>query len=269
MPTWVYEKLGIAPESSFESLPLWGYNLLGVSYLAFGVLRYGVYHTSIMSFDLLIAIVWALSTLGLVALAIILGGQLHNNAGKVRFAAIGLWHAILQVTVPICLVLYSSWASIVIVSIAAVGITLLAGWFFTRDFLVKDFSLGDQKKVGNLLFAAWGIVGICTLLAVSWGDPIAVDGWRLLVSFILGALFSCIWFGWYVAVSLAFHGHNNEAGGGARSERYRHMIRFKLTENSLTGFVIGIDNPVTDFSDKSNLPKFRLVDVFTIQAKGK
>ena len=119
-----------------------------------------------------------------------------------------------------------------------------------------------------MLFAAWGFVGFCVLLGASWGDPIAVDGWRLLASVVLGALFSCIWFGWYLAVSLAFHGHNNEAGGGARSECYRHMIRFKLTENTLTGYVIGIDKPVTDLSAKEKeQPKFRLVDVFTIHVQ--
>ncbi len=119
-----------------------------------------------------------------------------------------------------------------------------------------------------MLVVAWVIVGICVLWAASQGDPIAVNGWRLLAAFVLGAIFSCVWFGWYLAVSLAFHGHNNEAGGGARSECYRHMIRFKLTENTLTGYVIGIDEPVTDLSAKVKAqPKFRLVDVFTIQAQ--
>ncbi len=42
------------------------------------------------------------------------------------------------------------------------------------------------------------------------------------------------------------------------------MIRFKLEENQLTGYVIGIDNPVTDFT-VTPAPKFRLVDVFTIR----
>jgi len=266
MPSWVYSKFGIIPEVSFESIPLWVYNLLGISYAAFGFLRYGVYTSAVMTFDLLTAIVWFLSTLGLVALAVILGGQLQNATGKIRFAAIGVWHAILQVTVPVCLVLYADWTTILIVSVIAFGITLLAGKLFTLDFLVKDFTLSDQKKIGNLLFAAWGITGIFTLLAASWGEPIAVDGWRLVGAFLLGALFSCIWFGWYLAVSLAFHGHNNEAGGGARSEQYRHMIRFKLTDNSLTGYVIGVDKPETDFSPQK-LPKFRLVDVFTIQVQ--
>jgi len=255
-------------ETFFELIPLWLFGILGVIYTTFGLLRYGVYSSSVMTFDLLMAIAWFLSTVGLLALAIMLGAQLLNITGKIKFAVIGVWHAVLQVTVPVCLVLYSSWANILIISLITVVITFLAGHLFTRDFLVKDLSLTDQKKIGNMLFAAWGIVGFCVLLGASWGDPIAVDGWRLLASVVLGALFSCIWFGWYLAVSLAFHGHNNEAGGGARSECYRHMIRFKLTENTLTGYVIGIDKPVTDLSAKEKeQPKFRLVDVFTIHVQ--
>jgi hypothetical protein len=255
-------------ETPFELMPLWILNILGVIFAVFGFLRYGAYSSSVMTFDLLITIVWSLSTVGLVALAVFAGGQFLNNTGKIRFAAIGILHVVLQVAVPVCLVLYSSWTTILIISVIVVIITLSAGQLFTRDFLVKNLSLADQKKLGYLLFAAWGIVGICVLLAASWGDTnaIAVDCWRLLAAFFLGAFFSCIWFGWYLAVALAFHGHNNEAGGGARSERYRHMIRFKLTENTLTGYVIGIDKPVTDFSVKES-QKFWLVDVFTLHAQ--
>lgn len=266
MPSWIYEKFGIIPEVSHESLPLWGYILLGVAYAAFGFLRYGVYATSVMTFDLLIIVVWLMATLGLIALAIILGGQLHATAaGKIRFALIGTWHAVLQTVVPVYLVLYADWQSLLLISASIYATTLAAGKLFTLDFLVKkDFPLDAQKTTANLLFAAWVIVSLSTMYAVTRGEPIAVDGWRLAAAFVVGALFSCIWFGWYLAVSLASHGHNNEAGGGGRSEQYRHMIRFKLTQYTLTGYVIGIDRPVKDFT-VTKAPTFQLVDVFTIQ----
>ncbi|MDQ3773747.1 MAG: hypothetical protein M3461_04960 [Pseudomonadota bacterium] len=44
------------------------------------------------------------------------------------------------------------------------------------------------------------------------GQPMVVNGCRLLDAFALGAILSCVWFGWYFAVSLGFNGHNNEAG---------------------------------------------------------
>jgi ABC-type multidrug transport system fused ATPase/permease subunit len=243
-------------------------NILAVTYITFGFLCYGIYSSAVMTFDMIMIIIWSLSTIGLVVLAYFVGGNLQNTTGKFRFIAIGLWHAILQVGVPVCLMLHTSFTNMLIISVATLAITHLAGYVFSHYFLGEDFTLEDQEKLGKLLFAAWGIVGICVLLSASWGNPVAVTGWRLLAAFLVGALFSCIWFGWYLAVSIAFHGHNNEAGGGSRSERYRHMIRFKLTKNTLTGYVIGIDEPVTDFAGPEP-PKFRLVDVFTIQADNK
>ncbi|SDY77830.1 hypothetical protein [Nitrosomonas sp. Nm58] len=253
-------------ETLKDLMPLWVLGIIGTVYAGFGFLHYGVYKSSIMSFDLLVAVIWSLATIGLVALAFFGGGKLSSNtAEKAKFAAIGLWHSILQVVVPVCLALYASWTNLLVISLITVAVTLVAGYVFTRERLVKDLSKEDQSKIGNWLFAAWGIVGVVVLLAAAWGGPVAVDSWRLLAVFVLGGLFSCIWFGWYLAVSLAFNGHNNEAGGGARSENYRHMIRFKLTEDTLTGYVIGIDTPVENLSTKP--PKFRLVDVFTLQAK--
>ncbi|MGH8646624.1 MAG: hypothetical protein ACREX4_20065 [Gammaproteobacteria bacterium] len=93
------------------------------------------------------------------------------------------------------------------------------------------------------------------------GDPAQlVTGWRILGAGAIGALLSCVWFGWYLAVALAFNGHNNEAGGGARTEQFRHLVRIKLTRNSLTGYVIGIYEP----KDFNGSPRFKVVDVFTI-----
>jgi hypothetical protein len=254
-------------ETLFELIPLWVLNVSAITYAVFGIFCYGTYSTSVMSFNLLIVIVWFLATIGLIALAFFGGAKLLDMSGKFRFALIGIWHSLLQISVPVGLALYCDLPTILAISLIAAALTFFAGKLFTRDFLVKELSLGDQKKIGYLLIVAWAIIGAFILFFIKSGDPIAVDGWRLLTAFILGVWFSCIWFGWYLAVTLAFHGHNNEAGGGARSEQYRHMIRFKLTENTLTGYVIGFDEPATDFSNKEQLPKFRLVDVFTIRVQ--
>lgn len=252
-------------ETLFELVPLWVVNVSAVIYGVFGIFRYGAYSTSIVTFNLLIAIVWLLATFGLVGIAALVGGNLMNLRGKIHFAALGILHAFIQISVPVALALYADLSIILIVSACAVGLTLLSGWLFTLDFLVKDLSAKDQKKVGFLLITAWVALGLGVLSTVAGAEPVAVNVWRLLYAFLLGALFSCIWFGWYLAVALAFNGHNNEAGGGARSEQYRHLIRFKLEEHQLTGYVIGIDQPITDFTG-TDLPKFRLVDVFTVEA---
>ena len=65
----------------------------------------------------------------------------------------------------------------------------------------------------------------------------------MLVSFMavvyLGYRMSRVWFSWYLAVSLAFNGHNNEAGGAARIQGYKHILRIKVEPTKITVYVIG------------------------------
>jgi hypothetical protein len=66
---------------------------------------------------------------------------------------------------------------------------------------------------------------------------------RFVVAVLLGGLMSCVSLGWYFAVSLAFNGHNDQAGGAARIERFKEFMRVRLTAHSLTAYVIGFDEP--------------------------
>lgn len=47
---------------------------------------------------------------------------------------------------------------------------------------------------------------------------------------------SRVWFSWYLAVSLLFNGHNNEAGRAARIQGYKHILRIKVEKDKLTEF---------------------------------
>jgi len=67
-----------------------------------------------------------------------------------------------------------------------------------------------------------------------------------LVVALMGTMNIGVWFGWYLLVSLAFAGHNDEAAGAARVEKYKQFIRFRLTPDTLTGYVIAIDEPGTN-----------------------
>jgi hypothetical protein len=60
---------------------------------------------------------------------------------------------------------------------------------------------------------------------------------------LVGLVMTCVTFGWYLAVSLAFNGHNNEAGGAARIESFKGFIRINITPKALTAYVIGFDKP--------------------------
>lgn len=258
----------IRHQTSGDSLPLWVLNVMGIVCIAFGFLHYGVYKASVMSFDLLAISLWSLVIAGFTAFPFFDTDKLGiAKANKSKFFAIGFWHALLQISIPVCLALYVSLTEWLVICTVTIAITVAAGFLFTNERLTKNFSPEIQEKIGNGMLMAWVVIGMAVFFAATRGEPIPVDGWRLIIALLSGAIFSCVWLGWYFAVSLAFNCHNGEAGGGARSERYRHIIRFKLTENTLTGYVIGIDTPMTDL--KTQPPKFRLVDVFTLQAKNK
>lgn len=266
------------PFHAFDLYPLWIFGgILAPLFAGYGFLHYGIYTASVMTFNLLIVLVWTLCIVGLPLLAYFVGAALLrskreaeryqvNYQNKNIFFGIGAWHAILQVATPVSLALYSSWPRLFAISALAIAATEGARRYFASARAADKAALPNQLALGKKLFISWGILGAAVLLAAAYGgEAIAVTPTRLLAAFLLGALFSCIWFGWYLAVSLGFNGHNNEAGGGARSERYRHMIRFAVRENSLTAYVIGIDAPYADAEFKTGAPKFRLVDRFTIE----
>lgn len=78
-----------------------------------------------------------------------------------------------------------------------------------------------------------------------------------------GHWLSRVWFSWYLAVSLAYNGHNNEAGGAARIEGFKHILRIKVEEEKLTVYVIGFDDAEHDLKKL----KLKLVDKFTLKCK--
>lgn len=137
------------------------------------------------------------------------------------------------------------------------GVTVaIIGWAFAA--LLIGTRIRTSLAAGALGAAlAYGVYSIEPRVAI-W-----------LLAGLVGAVMSCVWLGWYFAVSLVFDGHANEAGSTARTEDYKQFIRFKLTKDTLTGYVIGIDFPhapvdESDPRDGATL-KPRLVDVFTLR----
>ena len=78
-----------------------------------------------------------------------------------------------------------------------------------------------------------------------------------------GAAMSAVWFGWYLLVCLGSNGHNNEVGDAARIERFKKIIRFRLTATKLTGYVIAVDDPQTT----PWLLRPRVTDVFHVRVR--
>lgn len=90
----------------------------------------------------------------------------------------------------------------------------------------------------------------------------------LFIGFV-GHRMSRVWFSWYLAVSLLFNGHNNEVGGMARIEDFKHLVRVKVGEKKLTVYVIGLDYVKPELSEleaqkSDEKPNLKLVDKFEL-----
>lgn len=238
-----------------------------------GFCYYGTNKSAIALTDTVTLTLLIVAFIGLILLSVFVGGSLKTQSSRF-WGFIGVWHAVLQLSVPFFLLVYNEWVEITVIVATLIVLTYLAPYLF----LVKqhdEFSLNLQKQVAKRLLIFWIVIGVLTLVSIiylSWDKPpMQVTGWRLFWAGILGAVMTCIWFGWYLAVSLGFNGHNNEAGGGARLPRYRQFIRFKITKNKLTGYVIGIDIPQENMLAQQNQdtqrPNIHLVDVFSIHAQ--
>jgi hypothetical protein len=187
----------------------------------------------------------------------------------VLFWLLGLWHAILQVFIPFVLIRRGTWLTWALALVLVVAPIPLGKWLMTRP------SERARRRGLLLAFFVYGALMLSLpYLPGNFADPpipfasAEWQGWWGLVPSLLagvaGAVLCCLWFGWYLAVSLSYQGHNNEAGGAARIERFKEFIRFRITPNDITGYVIAVDDPGKE-GDKL---KPKLVDVFRLRAKG-
>ncbi len=213
--------------------------------------------------DVVAGAVVALLVLGAgLAFPMLVGGGLYRWPRKLFFAPLGLWHVLLQLATPLLLArAESGWAVLAVMGVIGVGCAL--GWLAASRL---------RETVGRFaVLAIWLALGAAVIALPivhgpgAWTAP-TTPGHRLVTAIfggILGMGLSCVWFGWYLAVTLAFNGHNNEAGGAARIERFKQLIRLRVREHDLTGFVIAIDDPTTDAEKLTP----HLVDVFTIRPR--
>ncbi len=242
---------------------------------------------------LFISIVVGVSV-GLIALPIFAGGELCQpkrkmvgeslSCGrKILRALFGLWHAILQIGVPFLLtrqlmLMKPSWA----IGLCLVALLLLPAlmWWIGSSLL----KAGQRK----LLALAWVVYGALMLIQPgllarvgAYSKPLfpieLVEPWKgwlglmpPLFGGLIGLVMACVWFGWYLGVCFAFGGHNNEVGGACRIEQFKQFIRFRLTEEGLTGYVIAIKdphNPREDQVARREKLKPEIIDVFHLQVK--
>lgn len=236
---------------------LWAFTMISGM---FGIARYGFYPLAVSAVDILFLIVVLGILVGLPVFACKAGAHLYGFWGKAGFLFLGLAHAILQLLVPVVLVVSRDPVFGAVAALATVVFTWIVGQLVRR---LLGRSLARKRHfVGALLLVLWLAWGV-GLMILAWWEPARqqVNWLSFFLALGLGTILSCTWLGWYLAVSLCFDGHNNEAGGGARIERFKQFIRFRLTEQGLTGYVIAIDKPEAD--GQKLMPK--VVDIFEVR----
>jgi hypothetical protein len=262
---WLFQEVYYGNLQSWHYWPLWALNILAALGFGASLWFFGKQESAFLVSDLALILILVAVGGGLTFFAYSTGGNLQKGAGKVGFLLLGASHGFLQLLVPFLLVRKGNllWAP-------------LAVFILVVIFKYIGTGLGKLEN-GWPLVLAWIVLGVL-LLATPFvldatrpplifnGQPLNIANTRplqfLLCAYAgaIGALISCVLFGWYLAVALAFNGHNNEAGGAARIEGFKEFIRFRLDRNGLTGYVIGIDEPNTEGSKLQ--PK--LIDVFRI-----
>lgn len=245
----------------------WGCWIAAIVVIAAGFLYFGQNNlpTYLIS-DIVFATVLVLAVIGILILPFKVAGDLFYTRptwvqilGK---ALIGVVHLILQLFVPYVLIRtgsYLAWA--------------LAAIFLVLPIFVGRWLLNRNSGLG--LFIVWILYGALMLLMpwivmrvfdqtpvfLNWTGPVAL--FPTLLAGLTGAVICCLWTGWYFAVCFAFNGHNNEVGGAARIENFKQFIRFRLTRNGITGYVIAVDKVRDVGSDL----KPKLIDVFHLKCK--
>lgn len=218
---------------------------------------------------------------GIMALPFKVAGDLLYTKPKwlrvVGKTLIGLWFLILQLLVPFILILNANWIMLALAAVLVLAPIPLAQALFKRN-----------SRIGlTLLWLVYGAVMLGLPWITKWGlnffgyDYSLIfpnsQGWftvlPAILAGIIGAVICCLWTGWYFAVSFLFNGHNNEVGGTARVENFKQFIRFRITEDSITGYVIAVDDvsPVGETenghtNDGSDL-QVKLIDVFYLFPK--
>lgn len=232
-----------------EYAPVWVVLIFGAFTVMTAHWRNGQVAIAIVAWDVLFTMVLVLCTIGLGGVAAFVGAKHHRWRGRIGFFLIGLWHALLQISLPVVFVTITPAVN------AVLGLLLLVPAGFVGQRVARD----DRPW---LLLALWIIVGVVVLgLAIAAPTPRPLTATGLVVAFALGAGLGCTWSGWFLAVSLAFEGHNNECGGAARIVQFKQLMRIKLTRDCLTAYVIAFDEPAVD----AERLELRLLDVFELR----
>lgn len=188
------------------------------------------------------------------------GGLNLATGKKIVVTTLGVIHGAFQVLLPL---VAFRWG------FCLYGLLVLALWVV---FGVAARFLYHRGLVPSILLALLWVAQGGVLLYLVWSHNASTElaGWyRSLAGFGLGALIVPIQFSWYLLVAGSFDGHNNEIASAMRSTQYKQWIRFHVTRDRVTGYVIAIDDPCgppTRKGQPNPAVEPKLVDAFALDA---
>lgn len=286
---WLAHRPKLDTGTKFRFLPVWALTVLACVFVFFGIWAFGRHPGAYILSDVTFALVAVGLFVALLVLGIVKGGELQRGPGKILMGVVGLWHAILQLTVAFALIRIGDWRAVLValglvllfsgvsipytrISIDGLGaramrsspVVLMMLWFvYGALLLALPLKLHEQRgilKVESFKYSSFLPPSIVNLFGQNVASTWALEIVSLLSAVGLGFLLSMSFLSWYFAVAMAFHGHNNEVGGAGRIEKFRHIVRIRLTEEDLTAYVIAFDEPAAKGHDL----KLRLVDKFEL-----
>ncbi|HUQ08484.1 MAG TPA: hypothetical protein VM261_38600 [Kofleriaceae bacterium] len=176
----------------------------------------------------------------------VFGARRHRWPRRIALGVLGFIHGAAQLFTPFVIAriaLATWWAVPAMIAVTALGLP------FGRHL----FARGGTGSVIPLAAAGFLFAALTLVVATYAADGVAVEPhgvYEYLVVWVGGALlamfFGCALFGWYLAIAGALDGHFNEIAAAALVDRYRQFIRFRLTPDGLTGYVIGVDQVSMD-----------------------
>jgi hypothetical protein len=283
-------KLDTGHKSRFA--PVWALTGAAGGIVLFGIWAFGSSPGAYVLSDVTFALVVIGLFVALTVLGGVKGGELQRLPGKLFMTLMGMWHAILQLVVALALIRIGNWRAVIV----ALGLILLFSGLSIPYTKISIDGLGARAMRGSpvILIVLWFIYGAALLAlpvifhehrgslmvgkdhyssflppaivnlfgqnVTSYGPAWVLEIISLLSALGLGFLLSMSFLSWYFAVAMVFQGHNNEVGGAGRIEKFRHILRICLTEDSVTCYVIAFDEPKVDGHDLD----LELVDKFTL-----
>jgi hypothetical protein len=255
--------------ASSDYWPMWVLAIAALASIAFGLWTWGRDHSAARVISDLVFITTVIGVVAAASFGAFGGAEILGTKGKLLFAVLGVWHGVVQLALPFLLVrlggLYSIAGAAAILAVAAV-----LGMLCARAF--PEVARGMDWPFGLAALAIWviGTLGVVAAVLFLPGPPLlslgsSYGGWALalpvLAATCIGAVMTCVTLGWYMAVSVSFNGHYPEAGGAARIGDFKQIVRFRITKDELTGFVIGCDRPRMNGAEL----ELKLIDVFKIR----